>query len=195
MSHKSTYIIFAFLILVNSCKKDETYVNINLKKKFYIIKNKENHLLSFNYRLYYLNKDTLNEKCTTISLNGNINGTYTNKYLVRNQKIYILLNVDDLLTKTLYFSTEKLDTCYNINKKFDQFKICYKGLYSDNKYKNMYNINYEETTYDGDAQNIILDKDFTLIYRSSLKTNKKETLVDSILVPIKIRNIANNIKF
>jgi hypothetical protein len=50
MSHKSTYIIFAFLILVNSCKKDETYVNINLKKKFYIIKNKENHLLSFNYR-------------------------------------------------------------------------------------------------------------------------------------------------
>lgn len=183
------------LILANSCQQSEANSKTNIKKKFYKILSKENQLLSYNYRIYHFDNDTLQEKCTTFSLDGKIKGNFTNQYLIKVPNIYILFRIDNKINKSLYFSTEKLDSCYNIHQKFDKFKICYKGLNSDSKYKNAHRIYYEEIAYDGSIENLILDKDFTLISRySENNSQKKEIVVDSIEVPEKIRNSANTIR-
>ncbi|WP_269225706.1 hypothetical protein [Flavobacterium eburneipallidum] len=190
-----TYLIpILILILANSCKKYETNSKINIKKKFYRILSQDNQLLSYNYRIYHFENDTMREKCVTISLEGKIKDSLNNKYLIKGTKIYLLLKINNKINKKLYFSTIKVDSCYNVFQKFDKVKICYKGLKNEGKYKNAYEIYYEEIAYDGSHENLIFDKDFTLISRfCNNNTFKKEILINNTYVPLKIKISASKI--
>lgn len=170
-------------VLINSCQQREVNDEAKIKQKFYRILSKDDELLSYNYREYLFDRDTITEKCTTISLAGKVKNRYMKKFLKREFKLY-LLDINNNLEKSLYFSITKKDTCYRVNQKFDKFKICFNGLVSNKEYKDAYKISYEEMAYDGNIESLILDKDFTLISRfCENNTEKKEVLVDDSVVP------------
>jgi hypothetical protein len=183
------------LIMLSSCEQKNAKSKVNIKKKFYKILSKDNQLLSYNYRIYHFYNDTLREKCVTISLDGKIkNGSFVNKYIIKVPNIYKLSEIDNKVNKELYFSTNKEDSCYNLYQNFDKLKICYNGLKSDGRYKNVYKIYYEELGYHGNIEKLILDRDFTVISRfCENNTYKKEFLVNPKDVPQKVKITASNI--
>jgi hypothetical protein len=177
--------LLLFLILFVSCNKKDSEKPF-FKEVFYKVITNENELKGYTFRKYFFINDTIIENFLSFDLKYNIKSKRSTRFLKSKEGIYIFSKWNNEIRKDVYFLVDK-DSCYFIQQQFKKFDICYKGNINFEKYKNVYEIRYEEHSDDGNLYSMIFNNDHTLIAKfDEGRDFEKEILINKSSVPYEI---------
>jgi hypothetical protein len=151
------------------------------KQVYYEVYSQKDSLVGFSLRKYVFNKDTITEKYLRINLAGKKMYNYKNVFLRKDRDIFIFSNIKNNKDKYLYFSPNKKDTCFYIDRNIQNFYLCSKGKINFKKYKDVYKVFYDERGYDTRKETLILDKDYTILARfEDCYDYRKEIIIENV---------------
>jgi hypothetical protein len=173
-----TFIFFTTMFFT-SC---ETLNEVKKEKQvYYEVYSQKDSLVGFSLRKYVFNKDTITEKYLRINLAGKKMYNYKNVFLRKDRDIFIFSNIKNNKDKYLYFSPNKKDTCFYIDRNIQNFYLCSKGKINFKKYKDVYKVFYDERGYDTRKETLILDKDYTILARfEDCYDYRKEIIIENV---------------
>lgn len=178
MKKKVLSTISILLILVfSSCNNTEVIKEKNIYYKLY---SEKDSLIGFSLRKYVFSQDTIKEKYLTIDLNGKKTYDYKRIFYKKEGDVFIFSNIKNDNTKFLYFSPDKKDTCFHVNRKIENFYLCSKGKVKFKKYNDAYKVYYDERGFDSRKETLILDSDYTILARfEDCYDYRKEIIVEN----------------
>lgn len=135
------------------------------KKIYYKISSQEDSLIGFSLREYQFKNDSIIEKYMSTNLKGKKLISFRQVFYKQGSDLFIFSNVKGDTNKYLYFRRTKKDTCFFVDRKLDNFFLCTRGTINFKDYKNVYKIYYNEEGSEPKKENLILNKDYTILAR------------------------------
>lgn len=147
------------------------------KKIYYKISSHEDSLIGFCLREYQFKNDSIIEKYISTNLRGKKLIAFRQVFYKQGSDLFIFSNVKNDTNKYLYFRRTKKDTCLFVDRKLEIFFLCTKGIINFKGYKNVYKIYYNEEGSEPKKENLILNKDYTILARFEDSNDYRKELI------------------